>query len=439
MDRARIGCSMSRNWAAAILVGGIVATIGLPVEAAGLTGADTKGDVTIKLVSCCKTTYFGPAVEAWNASHPHVKVEQEVIPFAQLNDILESRLRTRDTTFDVFILDPPRTAAFATKHYALDLTPYLQKDAQGTLNPESVVATSFEGKIYAAPVFNSTQILIYNRSLLAQAGVAAPSIDPDKRTTWEQVVKDAEQVKQKTGTPTGIVFSQGQGYYQLQPIIMSAGGGPGLAGPENLTPEVNTAPWKKAMTWFGDLFRNGLSPRGVPFTQMDPIFTSGKSPFIATSSDRVREFENQKLNFGVAAFPKFADGKAYTACDSFALALNPYSKLQTQALEFVKWVALTKEGGEAAAAQSPNVPANLLVRDRISNEMEKAGSGLEGLTKLISYETSTTCAHRPQSVGFIQFETAFNQADADVVSGTPASAALDKMQTQLEADFERLR
>jgi multiple sugar transport system substrate-binding protein len=406
---------------------------------APLTGADATGPVKLRLASCCKPTYFGPAVDEWNAKNPGVRIEQEVIPFAQLNDILEARLRSRDSTFDIFVVDPPRTAAFAAKKYLFDLTPVLAPKLNGKTNPESLAATSYNGRLYAAPVFNSTQILIYNPDLLAKAGVAAPSIDPQKRTTWEAVVKASEQVKQKTDAAYGVAFSQGQSYYQLQPIIMSAGGKIGLSGEQNLTPGVNSPEWKKAMGWYGGLYASGLAPRGVPFTQMDTVFLSGKSAFLATTSDRVREFQKQNVKFGVAAFPHFEGGKAYTPCDSFALGVNPFSKHQKQAIDFLTWLATTKEGGFAAAADSPNVPANLLVMDDVSRQMEDAGPDLKGLTGLIRHETSKTCVHRPQSVGYIQFETAFTQANLDIVNGANVAETLDKMQKQLEADFSRLR
>jgi multiple sugar transport system substrate-binding protein len=424
------------------LMSSMTATVGgaaFAQSAQALTGTDEKGSVSLRLVSCCKATYFGPAVEKWNASNPDVQIQQEVIPFAQLNDILEARLRSKDPAIDILVVDPPRTAAFAVKRYLLDLTPVLGQAINKETNPESIAATSFQGRLYAVPVFNSTQVLIYNPDMLAKAGVAPPSINPEKRATWQQIAKDAQAVKTATGAPYGIGFSQGQSYYQLQPIIMSAGGETGLSGENNLTPKVDTPAWKKAMGWYGDLFANGVAPRGVPFTQMDSLFASGKTPYLATTSDRVREFENQHVPFGVAAFPYFEGGKAYTPCDSFALGVSPFSKHQTEAVRFLNWLATTKEGGLAAAAQSPNVPANLLVRDDVSREMEADGLGLKGLADLIAYETSKTCVHRPQSVGYIQFETAFTQTDLDIVNGANASAALDEMQSQLETEFSRLR
>ncbi len=289
------------------------------------------------------------------------------------------------------------------------------------------------------PVFNSTQVLIYNTDLLGKAGVAPPSIDPAQRITWEKLVEDARTVMKATGAPSGILWSQGQGYYQLQEVIMSAGGGTGLTGPDNMKPEVNTAAWKKAMSWFGGLFADGISPRGVPFTQMDQLFTGGKAPFLVTTSDRVREFTNQKVPFGVAAVPMFAGGKAVTACDSFAMGVNPNSLHQAQAVEFLRWLGTTKEGGFAAAQESPNVPANLLVRDEVSRQMEAARPGLAGLAKLIAHETTTTCVHRPRSLGYIQLELAFNDADADIVNGADAGKRLDEMQSRLETTFSRLR
>lgn len=404
-----------------------------------LTGVGDQGPAELHMLSCCRASYFGPAVAAWTKANPRLPIQQEVVPFAQLTDIMESRLRSHDSSFDVMIVDPPRTAGLAARNYLVDLTPTLGAIAAGKINPESLAGTTYNGKLYAAPVFNSTQILIYNTELLAKAGVAAPSIDPAQRTTWEKLVTDARMIMDKTSVPNGIAWSQGQGYYQLQEIIMSAGGDTGLGGPNMMTPEVNTPAWKKAMTWYGGLFSSGISPRGVPFTQMDTLFTGGKAPYLVTTSDRVREFTTQKLPFGVAAVPMFAGGKAITACDSFAVGINPFSAHQAQALQFIEWLSTTREGGLAAAAESPNVPANLVVLDEVNQAMESAGPNLTGLAKLIRYETTTTCVHRPRSLGYIQMETAFNEADADIVNGQDAGERLDLMQKRLETTYSRMR
>ncbi|MEI4472430.1 ABC transporter substrate-binding protein [Frigidibacter sp. MR17.24] len=411
----------------------------VPALAQQITGAGDTGPVTLHYVSCCKATYFGPAIEAWSAAHPDIKIEQEVIPFAQLNDVIEARMRSKDDSFDMLIVDPPRTASQAARGFLTDLGPILGADLEKTTNPESLKAVTYGDKLYAVPVFNSTQILIYNPELLEKAGVAPPSIDPDKRITWQALTAEAKEIKEKLSLDYGIAFSQGHTFYQLQPIVMSAGGSIGLEGPNMLTPNVNGAAWKTAMAWYGGLYADGLAPRGVPFTQMDSIFLAGQTPFLATTSDRVRELQKQGKTFGVAAFPMWEGGTPYTPCDSFAIGVNPYSKHQAQAVEFLKWLATTEEGGLAAAAESPNVPANLLVMNKVSQAMQSASPNLDGLTELIEHEVSTTCVHRPASVGYIQFETEFLQANMDIINGTDAAARLDQAQSQLQTTLSRIR
>ncbi len=125
-----------------------------------LTGAGEQGTVNLRMLSCCRASYFGPAVSAWDAHNPRLPITQEVVPFAQLTDIMESRLRSHDSSFDVMIVDPPRTASLAARGFLVDLTPTLGPIGAKTINPESLAGTTYRGKLYAAPVFNSTQVSI---------------------------------------------------------------------------------------------------------------------------------------------------------------------------------------------------------------------------------------------------------------------------------------
>ncbi len=105
-----------------LLASGVLS--GTPVLAQpALPGAGQTGTVELRMLSCCKASYFGPAVEAWTKGHPGLPMQQEVVPFAQLSDIMESRLRTKDGSFDLVIVDPPRTAGLAARRYLVDLTP----------------------------------------------------------------------------------------------------------------------------------------------------------------------------------------------------------------------------------------------------------------------------------------------------------------------------
>jgi ABC-type glycerol-3-phosphate transport system substrate-binding protein len=54
---------------------------------------------------------------------------------------------------------------------------------------------TLNGTLYCLPVFVDGAVLAYNKNLLTKAGISTPP------ATWAQVVTDADQVTQKTGTP----------------------------------------------------------------------------------------------------------------------------------------------------------------------------------------------------------------------------------------------
>src|ERR1700759_1934747 len=54
---------------------------------------------------------------------------------------------------------------------------------------------SLNGTLYCLPVFVDGAVIAYNKDLFTKAGISSPP------TTWAQVVTDADQITQKTGTP----------------------------------------------------------------------------------------------------------------------------------------------------------------------------------------------------------------------------------------------
>ncbi|HWG13348.1 MAG TPA: extracellular solute-binding protein [Streptosporangiaceae bacterium] len=54
---------------------------------------------------------------------------------------------------------------------------------------------TLNGTLYCLPVFVDGSVIAYNKKLFTQAGISTPP------ATWAQVVTDADQITQKTGTP----------------------------------------------------------------------------------------------------------------------------------------------------------------------------------------------------------------------------------------------
>lgn len=73
----------------------------------------------------------------------------------------------------------------------LDLTPYLNEDQawKDSINPDSLVPCTQDGKVYAVPIEYSASYNIYNKELLEKTGMSYPE-------TWEDVMALSKKLKE---------------------------------------------------------------------------------------------------------------------------------------------------------------------------------------------------------------------------------------------------
>jgi len=376
--------------------------------------------------------------DAFQKAHPTIKLQYEHVPFDQLNSVTEARISNKQGNPDVLWADMPRIPALAARGYLDDITAQF-KQYTSAFDPAPVKATTVEGKLYALPIANSTQLLFYNRTALAKAGLKPPSADPKTRITWEQLSADAAKAKADGGAQYGLVFGQWDRYYQLQPLPMSLGGGNGAASNDPLKPEVTTPQWVKAFEWYGKQFADGTSPRGVPTEQNDALFAAGKIAYMVEGPWLLPQLSKAKVDWGVAAHPMFEGGKPVTPTGSWSLALNPYSKNKPAAGVFLKWMAIDGGSGYTTNLPAPELPAN--VKGKSSYFARPVFATPEGkkAAVIIDYETANTAVNRVPTVGFIEFEDIIGRAFADIRNGTPAKTALDKAQADINTAWAKYR
>jgi multiple sugar transport system substrate-binding protein len=383
---------------------------------------------------------FDPLIKRFEAKHPNIDVRSINVPFDQINSTLQARLGARDSSLDVYVVDPPAIPNLVERGFLVDLS-VLKDQAQSASLEAAFESTQYEGKLWALPIWTSEQYLYFNRDLLKQAGVEPPSADPAERWTWEQTVDAAKQA-QDAGARWGLLFDQTDRYYQLQALAESAGGGPGLTGDGNLEPDLTNPGWVKAMTWYRSLFEDGLAPRGVATDQMNPTFAAGKAAFFVGGPWALAQFTAAKdLKFGVAPHPYFEGGKPATPTDSWAWGINPASDKQEAAAEFVKFASLESEGNLATIEKIFIPPTNRDAFDVYLERLNKSGGAeTRGAGELMLAELEQTATHRPATPGYLQFETLMNsKVLPDIRNGADPAKRLDQANQELSSAFSRLR
>lgn len=426
----------------------VVAALGTAALAAACGGgsaggsaspqASETGQVTISFVENGPPNFYAPLLSAFNAAHPNIKVVPSSIPFDSEADIVQAKLSQKDSTIDAFIVDQPRTASWAARGYLLDLSS-LTAEAKQNLFPAAVQASSYQGKLWDTPLWESSNQMFYNTTLLQKAGVKPPTDQPSDRWTWEQTVAAAKAVQAKTGAKCGLLLEQTDRYYQLQPLAESAGGGPGLTGDGNLTPALNNPGWTKALGFYQELFAQGVTPRSVSADQSDAYFTAGNCAFFVGLPTVAGTLIKNKIPFGIAPEPYFAGEKPVTPNAANAIGVSPFSKHQAAATEFARWASMTVEGNLASVETIKIPPANMKASDPFFAGLAKQSTALTNLGSLVNYELSHTAVARPETIGYVQFETIMQQAFSDIRNGTAVNQALQNATSKLNAAFSSLK
>lgn len=412
--------------------------------AVGLAALIAAGSVhaqqtTITLLTAEREDTMKPVIEGFEKLHPDIKVVHQSVPFNDLNAAVESRIGQGDTSIDVIAADTPRIPAFASKGYLKDLSDRADKIKAGAPNPVDIEQVSYDGKIYAYPMWTSTQMLYYNRAVLKKAGVELPSGDIDKRMTWDQVI-DAAKAAQKGGAKWGIEFQQFDRYYQLQALFESSGAGSGLTGDGLLKSDVSSEAWAKTAKWYGDLFTDGLAPRGVTPEQTDDLFFNGEVAFLVGGPWSIQRFEAAKdLDYGVAPHPYFKGGKPVTATGSWSLAINPKTTHLEAAQAFAEYATLTGEGNFLTTKNNPVPPTNPDAFKTYADNMASLASKIGPVVDIINYELKNTAVGRPRTIGFVAFETIMNKAFADIRNGSDAAETLKAADKQIDRQLSRLK
>lgn len=430
-----------------LTAGALTSVAAIALSACGGSPASTSDVPTTltKPTSPVTITYAGaaysaddikPVIAAFESAHPNITVNFEAVPFDDFNSVLGARLTNKDNSIDVFDTDMPRVSAYQARGWLTDISNTFP-DIKSSVDPGSLSAVTVDGKLVAMPYQTSTNIMYYNKDLLTAAGIPFPSADPKARITWEDVTADATKAH-AAGAKYGLVFDQIDRYYQLEPLSSSAGGGAGASGTGNLTPDLSNAGWTKALTWYGGLFADGLSPRGVTAAETPDLFAGGQVAFYPGGPWWASQFEAKpSLNFGIAPFPFFNGGTAATPTGGWALGLNPNTNKKDAALIFMKFIGLDNGGYAQYLTALAVPPSNLAGSAKFYQSAAFADPRMAGVVDLMKSELANSAILRVKTVGYVEFEDSMTKAYDDIINGADVTATLKGASTDITSAWAK--
>jgi len=276
-------------------------------------------------------------------ANPDIKVKWVTLEEGVLRQRVTTDIATKGGQFDVMTIGMYETPIWGKKGWLQELKPDAAYDVDDLL-PAMRQGLSVDGKLYAAPFYGESSMLMYRKDLADKAGVKLP-----ERPTWEQV-KDLAAKIHNPPSVYGICLRGKPGWgdnMAFLTTLVNTNGGQWF----DMTwhPQLESKPWKDAINFYVDLLKKYGPPGSAAnsFNEILALFNEGKCGMwvdatIAASfiSDPKQSKVADKVAFAQA--PTAVTPKGANWLWAWALAIPAGSKNQDTAQKFIAW-ATSKE------------------------------------------------------------------------------------------------
>jgi len=272
-------------------------------------------------------------------ANPDIKLKWVTLEEGTLRQRVTTDIATKGGQFDVMTIGMYETPIWGKKGWLQALNPGADYDVDDLL-PAMRDGLSVDGKLYAAPFYGESSMLMYRKDLADKAGFKMP-----ERPTWEQVREFAGKVHDPANGVYGICLRGKPGWGDnmafLSTMVNTWGG---QWFDMSWKPQIDTPPWHEAVTFYVDMMKK-YGPPGASsnsFNENLALFNAGKcgawvDATIAASfvSDPKQSQVADKVAFAQAPVAKTPKGANWLW--AWALAIPSGSQKVDAARKFVLW------------------------------------------------------------------------------------------------------
>jgi multiple sugar transport system substrate-binding protein len=343
----------------------VVATLaGVMLVAAGCGGDDAptasaegegceRAELSYALWNQDQAPVMEELVAAFQEDNPDVDVSVEVTPFTEYFTKLQTAI-TGGEGPDVFWLNAPNTALYASNEAILPLSDFIEQDeVDMSVYPEALLELyTRDDEVFALPRDFDTIGLWYNKALFDAAGVEYPTDD----WTWEDLQAAAKELTDPAAGVYGIAawLTDQQGYYNT--IAQAGGAVVSSDGTESGYDDEQTI---EGLRFWTDLIEEGASPTHQQMVDTEPkqMFQSGKvAMFYGGSWQAVSLSTTPALQDNLDVAPLPAGEEDTSIIHGLGNAINANTECPQEAWELVKFLS-SEEAAETMAASGIVIPA----------------------------------------------------------------------------------
>jgi multiple sugar transport system substrate-binding protein len=268
-----------------------------------------------------------------------VTMNVEVVSQDDVDTKMQTALAAKSPAYDLIGLDVIDLAKYSAAGWVEPLDSYIDDATKSDILPFALDGISYNGHILGLPWKSEYMVFVYNKQMLADAGIANPP------TTWDELVQDSVAIKAKGIVKYPIVFTWGAGYEQISSdytmITKSLGG---ELFDKDGNPVFNTGAGVQALQLMNDMINKDkiVDPAALTIkgggTRQD-IMMGGNAAFgflWGTPLVKMNDAANSKLagQFALAMAPN-----NISLAGPMGMAISAYSANKKAAWAYLKCIA----------------------------------------------------------------------------------------------------
>ena len=305
---------------------------------AGAANAQTK--ITIATVNNGDMIRMEKLAGDFKQKNPGIDLNWVTLEENALRQKVTTDIATKGGEYDVMTIGTYEVPIWAKQGWLVPLDHLgANYDSDDILSPIRV-GLSYNGKMYAAPFYGESSMLMYRKDLFDKAGLQMPA-----QPNWDFIKQAAAKITDKPHEIYGICLRGKPGWGENMAFLTTmANSFGGRFFDEHWKPEFNGPEWKKTLETYLDLMKNygppGASSNG--FNENLALFQSGKCGMWVDATVAASFISDPKQS-KVADKVAFAPAPCGTTCKnahwlwSWALAIPTSSKQQEAAEKFIAW------------------------------------------------------------------------------------------------------
>ena len=314
-----------------------IAAVGV-LAAATMSLAASAAEITIATVNNGDMIRMQKLTEDFTSKNPDITLNWVTLEENVLRQRVTQDIATKGGQFDVMTIGTYEVPIWANQGWLMDITDSV--DEPDDLLPAIRAGLSVDDKLYAAPFYGESSMIMYRKDLMEKAGLEMP-----EAPTWEFVADAARKMTDKDEGIYGICLRGKAGWGENMAFLTATANSFGARWfDEEWNAQFDQPAWKETLQFYVDLM-NEAGPPGASsngFNENLSLMQQGKCGMwidaTVAASFVTNPDESQVADkMGFALAPDTGKGKRGNWLWAWSLAIPAGTDAPEEAKKFVNW------------------------------------------------------------------------------------------------------